>query len=150
MGEWFYKATNAKLDYVGTLLLAERGFLCRSAYTSVDHWAANVQGVSFGDVIHFYFRGQKAHPLGAFEIIRREDFKIAKSQPTADDFAGPVPGCALYEVIDPTFIAKLDPDGDYEPDHKLGRYTGWLLRKAGPAAAAPSKFLKEMSPLVPR
>ncbi len=148
MTDWFYKATNKKLDYVGTLLLAERGFLCRSAYTKAEHWAANVQAVEFGDRIHFYFIGREPTPLGAFEVIRREDFKIAKPTPTADDFAGPVPGCALYEVVNPGFIAKLDPDGGYEPDLKLARYAGSLLRKVGPAAPAPPKFLAEQPTLV--
>jgi len=150
MAEWFYKATNKKLDYVGTLLLAERGFLCRSAYTNVDHWVANVQSVAFGDVIHFYFIGRKPTPLGAFEVIRRNAFKIAKSTPTQHDFTGPVSGCALYEVVDPSFIAKLDPAGGYKPDHKLGKYTGWLLRKLGPAAPAPAKFLAETPTLMER
>lgn len=150
MAEWFYKATNKKLDYAGTLLLAKRGFLCRSAYTKVDKWVANVKSVAFGDVIHFYFRGPNSRPIGAFEVIRREDFKIVKPTPTASDFVGPVAGCALYEVVDPSFISKFDPKGEYEPDHKLGNYTGWLLRKVGPAAPAPPKFLKEMPPLVQR
>jgi hypothetical protein len=150
MADWFYKATNKKLDKVGTLLLANRGFLCRSAYNVEKNWIANVQGVAFGDVIHFYFIGRKPAPLGAFEVIRRDDFKIAKSVPTQADFTGPVPGCALYEVVDPTFITKLDPDGGYKPDHKLGRYTGWLLRKSGPAAPAPPKFLAETPTLVKR
>jgi len=150
MSEWFYKATNEKLDYVGTLLLAKRGFLCRSAYTRAEHWVANVQRVSFGDTIHFYFIGRKPTPLGAFEVIWRDNYNIAKSAPTANDFAGPVPGCALYEVVDPSFIADLDPDGGYEPDPRLGKYTGWLLRKLGPAAAAPPKFLKETPTLVRR
>lgn len=150
MAEWFYKATNKKLDKVGTLLLANRGFLCRSAYNKQKNWIANVQRVTFGDVIHFYFIARKPDPLGAFEVIRREDFKIAKSTPTADDFAGPVPGCALYEVVDPSFIEKLDPTGGYEPDPELGKYTGWLLRKIGPAAAAPAKFLAETPTLVER
>lgn len=30
MADWFYKATNTKPDYVGTLLPAKRGFLCRA------------------------------------------------------------------------------------------------------------------------
>jgi hypothetical protein len=150
MSEWFYKATNAKLDQHGTLILSNRGFLCRSAYTSKHAWVPNVQAVEFGDVVNFYFIGRKPNPLGAFEVIRREHFKIAKPTPKADDFAGPVSGCALYEVVDPTFITTLDPDGAYEPDPKLRKYTGWLLRKSGPAAPAPSKFLAEMPTLVRR
>jgi hypothetical protein len=150
MSEWFYNATNAKLDHFGTLLLASRGFLCRSAYTSGKTWTANMQSVTFGDVINFYFVGRKPSPFGAFEVIRREDFKIAKPTPTADDFAGPVPGCALYEVSDPSFIENLAPDGEYAPDPGLGKYTGWLIRKIGPAAPAPYKFLKETPTLVRR
>jgi len=150
MTEWFYKATNTKLDHHGTLLLANRGFLCRSAYTKSKRWVANVQSVSFGDVLHFYFIGRKPHPIAAYEIIRREDFKIDKPTPAADDFDGPVDGCALYEVLDPSFIAKLDPEGAYKPDPKLAKYTGWLLRKTGPAAPAPEKFLAEMPTLVER
>jgi hypothetical protein len=137
-------------DYVGTLLLANRGFLCRSAHTKVKSWVANVQGVDFGDLIHFYFIGRKLTPLGAFEIVRREDFQNTKGQPTGDDFTGPVPGCALYEVAEPSFIQKLDPDGGYKPDPVLRTYTGWLLRKSGAAAPAPTKFLSETPTLVRR
>ena len=150
MAEWFYKATNRKLDYHGTLMLTNRSFLCRSAYTKVKHWVANVQAVAFGDVIHFYFIARKPIPLGAFEVIRQDDFKITKPSPTPNDFTGPVPGCALYEVVDPSFIVELDPDGGYAPDPKLGKYTGWLLRKIGPAAPAPAKFLAETPTLVAR
>jgi hypothetical protein len=150
MQEWFYKATNAKLDHHGTLTLANRGFLCRSAYTREQAWVENVQAVSFGDVIHFHFIDRGPRPVGAFEVIRREAFKIAKDKPTADDFTGPVPGCALYEVIDPSFIVKLDPRGGYKPDPKLQKYTGWLLHKVGPAAPAPAKFLAEQATLVKR
>jgi hypothetical protein len=131
-------------------MLASRGFLCRSAYTREHAWVAHVQDVAFGDVLHFYFVDRGPRPVGAFEVIRREAFKIAKDKPTADDFAGPVPGCALYEVIDPSFIVKLDPHGAYQPDPKLQKYTGWLLHKVGPAAAAPAKFLAEQPVLVKR
>ena len=150
MTEWFYKATNARLDNHGTLLLTNRGFLCRSAYTVKKTWVANVRSVAFGDVLHFYFIGRRAKPLGGFEVIRREEFKITKSKPTANDFVGPVPECALYEVVDPSFITELDPDGAYKPDPKLERYTGWLLRNVGPAAPAPQKFLSETPTLVTR
>ena len=150
MSEWFYKATNAKVDHIGTLRLTNRGFLCRSAYTKALAWAANVRGVEFGDLIHFYFIGRKPMALGCFEVIRREEFQIDKPVPAQNDFAGPVPECALYEVVDPTFIQELDPDGGYEPDPVGGRYTGWLLRKHGPAASAPQKFLSETSTLVRR
>jgi hypothetical protein len=151
MTEWFYKARNTKLDHVGTLLLANRGFLARSAHTSTGGWVPNVQSVGFGDVIHFYFIGRRGPaPLGAFEVIKREDFQTAKSTPTADDFSGPVPGSAIYEVVDPSFITKLDPDGAYQPDPKLGKFTGWLIRKIGPAAAAPPKFMSERGTLLQR
>jgi hypothetical protein len=150
MPEWFYKATNAKVDHVGTLLLANRGFLCRSAYTKAKNWVANVQSVDFGDVIHFYFIGRNPAPLGAFEIVRREDFENAKGTPTGNNFVGPVPGTALYEVVDPAFIKELDPDGGYAPDPELGTYTGWLLRKTSVAAPAPAKFLSETPTLVRR
>jgi len=46
MSEWFYKATNAKLDHFGTLLLASRGFLCRSAYTGAVAHNAIVRSCS--------------------------------------------------------------------------------------------------------
>jgi hypothetical protein len=151
MAEWFYKATNAKLDHHGTLMLANRGFLCRSAYTKRTTWVANVQSVLFGDVVNFYFIGRKPHPIGAFEIIRREEFKIDKPTPTAEDFDGPVPGCALYEVADPSFISVMDPASRYKPDPKLERFTGWLLRRRpGPPAPAPTKFLSEQPTLVER
>ena len=150
MGEWFYKATNKKLDKAGTMLLAGRGFLCRSAYNSKDHWIPNVQSVHFGDILHFYFIGKKAFALGAFEIIRREDFKIGKPIPSADSFRGPVTGCSLYEVEDPSFITQLDPDGGYKVDPKIDKYTGWLLRRVGSAAPAPAKFLSETPTLIAR
>jgi hypothetical protein len=57
--------------------------------------------------------------------------RIGKSRPTADDFAGPVPECALHEVLNPSFITELDPGGAYEPYPALGKYTGWLLRRIG-------------------
>jgi hypothetical protein len=61
-----------------------------------------------------------------------------------------VPGCARYEVIDPSFITTLDPQGAYESDPNFKKYTGWLLRKIGPAATAPPKFLAEMPALAKR
>jgi hypothetical protein len=131
-------------------LLANRGFLCRSAHTKVKTWIANVQSVDFGDMIHFYFIGRTPTPLGAFEVVRREDFQNAKGTPTADDFSGPVPGSALYEVVDPSFIQRLDPDGGYKPDPELGLYTGWLLRETGAAAPAHTRFLSETPTLVRR
>jgi hypothetical protein len=150
MSDWFYKATNAKLDYVGTLRLLNRGFLCRSAYVKGGSWASNVQAVAFGDVVHIYFIARKPRALGAYEIIRREDFAIEKPTPKASDFTGPVSGCALYQVADPTFIHELDPDGGYNPDPTLSVFTGWLLRRVGPAADAAAKFLSEQSTLARR
>jgi hypothetical protein len=149
MAAWFYKATNTKLDSHGTLILTNRGFLCRSAYTRAPAWVPNVRKVAFGDVINFYFIGRNPHPLGAFEVIRRDDFTITKPVPARDNFEGPVDGCALYAVIDPAFIAELDPEGRYKLDPKLERFTGWLIRKVGPAAKAPAKFLSEEPTLVP-
>lgn len=68
----------------------------------------------------------------------------------ASDFAGPVPDCALYQVVDPTFINDLDPDGGYSPDPTLNAFTGWLLRRVSTAAEAPAKFLSEQPTLVRR
>jgi len=152
MTQWLYKATNAKLDKGGTLLLARRGFLCRSAYTAKGAWVANVRKVFFGDVLNVWFIGKQPSLLGAFEVIRREAFHARSQRPTAEDFsAEPVPGSALYEVTEPAFIHELDPGAAYKVDPRLGRFTGWLLRRVAPDAGAhPSKFLAQTPTLAMR
>jgi hypothetical protein len=147
MADWFYKATNSKLDKVGTLLLARRGFLCRSAYSRKKAWVANVRRVLFDDVIHFYFIARKPAPIGAFRVVDLERFAPTGPAPLNTDFGNAVPGSALYEVRHPKFIADLDPDGEYSPDPKLGAFTGWLIERVGPATAAPPSFLKDRATL---
>jgi hypothetical protein len=126
--DWLYKATNTKLDHVGTMLLAgRRGFLCRSAYDAARTWADNVGKVAFGDTIHFYYvdRNRKVLDIGAFMVIHREE------HPTPDAFGNVVPETALYVVENPDFIKKLDEKGAYQPDPVIGKLTGWLLRGVG-------------------
>src|SRR5206468_11701583 len=109
--------------------------LCRSAYTDAHEWVANVQNVGYGDVIHFYFAEKKFRPLGAFEVIDVASFKSPKGIPTSADFGGVVDGCVLHEVVNASFLKTVDPYGAYQPDPKLGVFTGWLLRKIDPKPA---------------
>ncbi len=135
--EWFYKATNASLDVEGTLELAERyRFLCRSARNVKGHWSSNVRKVRLGDTLHVYYSADgRPKALGAFEVIGREQ------HPTPDVFGHVVPESALFTVERPAFLAEVDPDGVYQPDRWLGRFTGWLVRRTGDAREATANFL---------
>jgi hypothetical protein len=128
--QWVYKATNSKVDYVSTLILADRrGFLCRSAYLDGGTWVSNVRDLSTGDVLHFYFvrPGKKPGELGSFEVISAS----AHQQP--DLFGERVAGTALYAVAAPAFVEHLAGLGGYLPDPIIGRFTGWPIRRIGPA-----------------
>lgn len=129
--EWGYKATRSKLDGPGTLLLAKRGFLCRSAYEQNLSWADNVQRVAIGHTIHFYYarRDGRVQELGAFTVIEPNE------HPSPALFGARVDGSALHRVADPSFIRTIDKDGAYAPDPKLGAFTGWVLRAGGRAMA---------------
>ncbi len=150
MAEWFYKAKATKVQRHDTMMLTERGFLCRSAYNDKEEWAPLVRDVAFGDLIHFYFIDKKPFPFGAYEVVRKEDFRPTKDEPTAEDFDDVVEGTALYRVARPAFIARFDPYQGYQPDARLGVFTGWLLRRVGAAAEAPASFLSKQAPLVAR
>lgn len=148
MTEWFYKATTKKLDHVGTMLLAKRGFLCRSAYTKTHARVANVQSVAIGDVLHVYYVGNsKTSALGAFEVVTPEGLSADKWTPPAANFK-PIPDCALHEVVDPGFIFAIDSGHAYAPDPKLDKYTGWLLKRVGDAAPAPKELFSQMATLI--
>ena len=129
MQNWGYKATSTKLDKHGTLLLLERGFLCRSAHDDVGNAAANVSSVHLGDVIHCYYsRAGKHDPMGAFQVVEK-----VEAPKVAPHLASQVPGTALYATSDPSFIRELDPNGAYAPDSALGVFTGWAVKRVGRA-----------------
>jgi hypothetical protein len=128
--QWVYKATTAKIDYVSTLILADkRGFLCRSAYSEKSAWVSNVRDVSIGDVMHVYYvrPGRKPGELGAFEVLAAADHQ------RPDFFGDRVDETALCRVKDPTFLKHLENLGGYRPDPVLHCFTGWPIRKIGPA-----------------
>ena len=128
--EWVYKATLSKVDYVPTLILAERrGFLCRSAYLERGAWVSNVRDVKTGHIIHFYFvrPGKSPAELGSFEVL------AAGAHERPDFFGDLVDDTALYTVKDPALIEHLASLGGYLPDPTLGRFTGWPIRKLGRA-----------------
>jgi hypothetical protein len=129
--QWVYKATSAKVDYVSTLILADRrGFLCRSAHSDNGAWVSNVRDVSAGDLIHFYYvrPGKKPGELGSFEVLAAGDHQ------NPDFFGDCVDGTAICRVKDPALIKHLVGLGGYQPDPILHSFTGWPIRKVGPAA----------------
>lgn len=151
MAEWFYKATNTKLDAGGTAMLANRGFLCRSAYTGSETFVANVRRVQFGDTIHFFFiTRQRAHPIGAFEVVTKQAFQPGKHSPAMGDIGAVVPDTALYEIENPAFIEDLDDKTSpaYQPDPVRKKFTGWLIRRLGAARAPSPDFLANQATLV--
>jgi len=144
--EWLYKATRSKLDHVGTMLLAKKGFLCRSAFTKKEHHVANVQAVEIHDILNFYYIVNNRPPreLGRFEIVSRDSYR---GPLPADTFGELVPSTALYIVENPAFLTALAGTA-YSPDPVIGKYTGWLLERLGHARASEEKFLSEMPTLV--
>ncbi len=141
---WGYKAARTKLDKSGTLIIAKRGFLCRSAHEANLSKADKVDRVAPGDVIHLYYSGGgKVHELGAYEVIGPEQ------HPKPGLFGERVEGTALYRVLDPAFIREIDKDGAYEPDAKLGQFTGWIVEKRGKARPYEPKAFPGQSTLVP-
>ena len=127
--EWGYKATRSKLDSAGTLLLAMRGFLCRSAHEQNLSAADNVSRVALGDTIQFYYvaRDRKVHEFGAYTIIEPH----MHSRPEL--FGARVEETALYRVEEASFIREIDKVNAYLPDPVLGQFTGWIIRKSAKA-----------------
>ncbi|EYF07167.1 hypothetical protein [Chondromyces apiculatus] len=130
--EWVYKATNSKLDHMGTMLMVDRdGFLCRSAYEAATKtWADNVRQVDVGDTVHVYFgqKGRDARPIGSFRVVEPDG-----THPVHAAVGKRVEGTALHVVDDPSFIKRRDPEGEYSEDPILGLFTGWVLQKVGQA-----------------
>lgn len=143
--EWVYKATETKLDHIGTLLLADRdGFLCRSAYEENLSWADNVRLVDTGDTIHFYFikKNGKVAPIGTFIVVIPD-----AAHPRKNAFGVRVAETALFRVADPAFILRRDPEGAYKIDPVIGDYTGWPLRLAGKPPPYDTRMFKGMTTL---
>ncbi|MES1174043.1 MAG: hypothetical protein ABUL62_06915 [Myxococcales bacterium] len=142
MAEWLYKANKSMLDVHGTLLLAEHGFLCRSAYQRRRGGEValvnNVRRVQLGDTLHFYFSqsGKAPRPLGKHLIIEPGEHEEGGA------FGPRVPETALYVLNSENFLKRYDAESRYEVDPHLNKFTGWLLRKLGPNMKAPDKFAK--------
>lgn len=126
MKTWFYKAASSKLDQAGTVLLAAKGFLARSAHDLKNRSAAErVKQVEFGDTIHFYYvKKGKPSAIGAFTIV--------ESVESAAWVREPIAGTALFKV-DTAFIRSIDSEGTFEPDPVLHTFTGWLVKRIAPA-----------------
>jgi hypothetical protein len=141
--EWVYKSTDTKLDRHGTLILAERGFLCRSAHTKTGEWVANVQMVQLGDILHFYHRtGDKTRTVGSYKIVDREGHRQAAS------LGERVDGTALFAVDEPGFVAQVDKEGVCQPDPVVGKLTGWLLQSVGKPPPFNASMFGRMQSLV--
>jgi hypothetical protein len=124
--EWVYKSTDSKLDRHGTLILAQRGFLYRSAHTKTGDWIPNVQGVQLGDTLHVYQRTTgKTRTVGSFEVVGSEGHRQAAH------LGERVEGTALFVVEDTGFVTEVDKTGEYQPDPVVGKMTGWLLKSKG-------------------
>lgn len=142
---WLYKAAQSKLDYPGTLLLADRGFLCRSAHEAKDLTRAdNVRKVKLGDELHVYYSGRgKVRDIGAFDVIEPKD------HPTPSVFGEIVPDTALHVVEKPEFLTAIDTAGEYAPDPIVHKYTGWILRRRGRPLPYAASFFPGQMTLVP-
>lgn len=123
-----YKSTETKLDRFGTLKLANRGLLCRSAYVKPEEgnprWVPLVQTVQVGDRLCWWHRdGSRYRRVGSriWEVVD------SAGHPLETLVGSRVEGTALY-TIDPAVIRAFDEFGGYQPDPHLGEYTGWLLR----------------------
>jgi len=105
--------------------------------------ADKVDRVAFGDVVHLYYTGiRKSQGLGAFTVIERA------RHPKVALFGENVEGTALYRVLDPTFIREIDKDGAYQPDPRLGQFTGWIVETCGKARPYDPKAFPGQSTLV--
>lgn len=142
--EWVYKSTDTKLDRHGILLLAERGFLCRSARTKTGDWVPNVRDVQVGHKIHCYHRtGGKTLTVGSYEVVGREGHRQEAS------LGEQVEGTALFVVEDPGFVTEIAKNGEYEPDPVVGKLTGWLLRSIGRPPPYRDDMFARMQTLAP-
>lgn len=133
MGQWVYKATSARIDYLGTEnLAATYNFLCRSAFTRKGARPARVREVMPGDTIHFYYRlnDGTVQTIGSFCVVDG-----GKNYP--DRFSGYVAGTALVGVRETSgklihLLEKdhqTDPNRGYVRDPVLKVFTGWAIEE---------------------
>jgi hypothetical protein len=144
--EWYYKANTTMLDFAGTILFAENGFICRSVYEmnkAKPALAKQVQHVQVGDAINFYYSKEgKLCPIGKFVII------TPKEHPRSNIFGNQVDGTALFTVNDEKFIKQFDHNGIYKKDITLNKFTGWLISKAGICEIPPDTFVRGRNSIV--
>ncbi len=130
MVEWVYKATDKKVDYAATMILAEkRGFICRSAHNREGAWIGNVRDVRVGDLIHFYYKrpNADARAIGSFEVV------TPASHPRPDLFGERLNESDLWTITAPSFVAELTKLGGYAPDPRLDVFVGWPIQRRGVA-----------------
>ena len=142
--EWAYKSTVKNVDRAGTVMLANRGLLCRAAHEKTGQMGEPSKAVAIGDVIHMYYTGVpgKTPEIGAFEVITKE------KHPKPELFGDRVPETAIYAVADENLILEVDNQGRYEQDWTLDQYTGWIIKKIGPARPYDAKMFRGQSTLV--
>lgn len=142
--EWAYKATVKSVDRAGTVMLANRGLLCRAAHEKTGQMGELSKTVALGDVIHMYYTGVpgKTPEIGSFEVISKE------KHPKPEVFGDIVPETCLYTVKDDSLILEVDTQGRYEEDWVLNQYTGWIIRKVGAARPYDAKMFRGQSTLV--
>lgn len=131
--EWAYKATLSRIDLPLAMIIAHRGFACRSATTSSGREASNVRQVRVGDVVHHYFvrPGRPASEFGSFRVVAPEN------HPHPEYFDRQVPGTALYTTRSEELLRLLTDAGwksqgarnGYGPVG--GEFTGWPIVRAG-------------------
>lgn len=142
--EWAYKATVKQVDRAGTVMLANRGLLCRPVHEKTGVVSDLSRAVAIGDVIHMYYTGVpgKTPEIGSFEVITKD--KHAKPDLFGDLF----PETSLYTVLDDNLVLEVDTQGRYEEDRVLNKFTGWIIRKLGPAKPYDAKVFRGQSVLV--
>ncbi len=128
MSTWGYKATSSMLDHTGTMILAKRGVICRSAYEENGSKADKVSQVEVGDHIHLYYSGKKGVTgLGLHEVTEPS----GHMNPGA--FGDRVEGTALFRLRDTSLISTIDHRGALGADPTLGVFTCWVIRRVGKA-----------------
>ena len=142
--EWAYKATVKQVDRAGTVMLANRGLLCRPVHEKTGVISDVSRAVAIGDVIHMYYTGVpgKTPEIGSFEVITKD------KHPKPEVFGDLFPETSLYAVLDESLIREVDIQGRYEEDRVLNQYTGWIIRKLGPAKPFDAKVFRGQSVLV--
>lgn len=142
--EWAYKATVKQVDRAGTVMLANRGLLCRPVHEKTGVVSDHSRAVAIGDVIHMYYTGVpgKTPEIGSFEVITKE------KHPKPELFGEPFPETSLYNVLDESLVTDVDTQGRYEEDRVLNQFTGWIIRKVGPAKPYDAKIFRGQSVLV--